>query len=145
MATVFDVAQYILAKRGSMSAMKLQKLTYYAQAWSLVWDEKPLFPERIEAWANGPVVRDLYDTHRGHYLVNDKIIGKGSPGALSQEEMETIDAVLDAYGDHSAQWLSDQTHTEAPWRQARAGLPENERGSREITHDGLAEYYSSLN
>lgn len=29
---------------------------YYAQAWSLVWDEKPLFPERIEAWVNGPVL-----------------------------------------------------------------------------------------
>ena len=31
--------------------MKLQKLVYYSQAWSLIWDEKPLFEEEIEAWA----------------------------------------------------------------------------------------------
>lgn len=37
MATVFDTAKYILEKRGAMSTMKLQKLCYYAQAWSLVW------------------------------------------------------------------------------------------------------------
>ena len=44
MATVFDVAAYILAKRGEMTAWKLQKLVYYSQAWSLVWDQRPIFP-----------------------------------------------------------------------------------------------------
>lgn len=42
MATAFDVAQYILSKYGSMSAMKLQKLVFYSQAWSLVWDDAPM-------------------------------------------------------------------------------------------------------
>ena len=32
MATVFDVAKYILKKQGKMSTWKLQKLCYYAQA-----------------------------------------------------------------------------------------------------------------
>ncbi|MCH7691617.1 MAG: DUF4065 domain-containing protein, partial [candidate division Zixibacteria bacterium] len=54
--SVFDVAKYILSKLGGVSAMKLHKLLYYAQAWSLVWDERPLFQERIEAWVSGPVV-----------------------------------------------------------------------------------------
>ena len=36
MASVFDVAAYILKKTGPSSIMKLHKLTYYAQAWSLV-------------------------------------------------------------------------------------------------------------
>jgi uncharacterized phage-associated protein len=43
--------------------MKLQKLVYYAQAWALVWDDEPIFDEEIEAWANGPVVRGLYEAH----------------------------------------------------------------------------------
>ena len=60
MADVFDVAKYILEKQGSMTTMKLQKLVYYSQAWSIVWDEKPIFAERIEAWASGPVVRELW-------------------------------------------------------------------------------------
>ena len=63
-AGVLDVAAYILMKRGRLSAWKLQKLCYYAQAWSLVWDDECLFTERIEAWANGPVVPFLYKQHR---------------------------------------------------------------------------------
>ena len=68
MANVNDVARYILERQGeNLSTMKLQKLVYYAQAWSLVWDEKPLFSSRFEAWANGPVCRELYNQHRGHF------------------------------------------------------------------------------
>ena len=54
--------------------MKLQKLLYYCQAWALVWDDKPLFKEKIEAWISGPVVRTLYNTHRGKFLLKLKDI-----------------------------------------------------------------------
>lgn len=27
----------------------------YCQAWSLVWDDTPLFEEDFQAWTNGPV------------------------------------------------------------------------------------------
>lgn len=53
MATVLDVASYILEKQGGTTAMKLQKLCYYSKAWHLVWEERPLFTNRNEAWANG--------------------------------------------------------------------------------------------
>jgi uncharacterized phage-associated protein len=142
MATVFDVAAYILAEKGEMTAMKLQKLSYYAQAWSLVWDERPLFNERIEAWANGPVSPDLYQEHRGRFLVQG--IGRGNPRALTHDERETIDAVLIYYGDKTSQWLSDLTHAEDPWRDARGETPPGERCSAEITHASMAEYYGSL-
>ena len=42
MANVDDVAAYILNRQGPMTAMKLQKLCYYSQAWHLVWDSEPL-------------------------------------------------------------------------------------------------------
>ena len=80
---VFDVAAYILEKMESMTTMKLQKLVYYSQAWSLVWDEKQLFEEDIEAWANGPVVRDLFDYHRGMYEISEMPIG--NPRLLNQD------------------------------------------------------------
>ncbi len=142
MATVHDVAAYILEKQGSMTAMKLQKLVYYSQAWSLVWDERPLFAERIEAWANGPVVRDLYNEHRGQFEVSSW--PRGDARALTPEEQETVLAVLGTYGDKSSQWLSDLTHMERPWIDAREGLPPGARGEREITHASMAEYYGGL-
>lgn len=139
---VFDVAAYILEKMESMTTMKLQKLVYYCQAWSLVWDEKPLFEEAIEAWANGPVVRDLFDYHRGMYEISSILLG--NPRLLNQEQQDTVDAVLEYYGDKPAQWLIDLTHMEDPWRQARKGLPSLERGNRIISLDAMAHYYSSL-
>ena len=139
---VFDVAAYILQRTGSMTTMKLQKLVYYSQAWSLVWDEEPLFEENIEAWANGPVVRELFDYHRGMYEISAMPIG--NPRLLNQEQQETIDAVLEYYGDKSAQWLIELTHIEDPWKQARKGMPPLERGSRVMSLDTIADYYSSL-
>lgn len=143
MTTVFDVAAYILDRQGDMTAMKLQKLVYYCQAWSLVWDEKPLFAERIEAWANGPVVPELYQRHRGRFRLQQGMI-KGNPDSLAPEQKETVEAVLAYYGDKSSQWLSDLTHAEDPWKDARAGMAVGERGNKEITHAAMAEYYESL-
>ena len=139
---VFDVAAYILERMGTMTTMKLQKLVYYSQAWSSVWDEEQLFEEDIEAWANGPVVRDLFDYHRGMYEISS--IPIGNPRLLNQEQQETVDAVLDYYGDKSSQWLIELTHMEDPWIQARKGLPPLERGNRVIPLDTMADYYSSL-
>ncbi len=139
---VFDVAAYILEKMETMTTMKLQKLVYYSQAWSLVWDEKQLFEEDIEAWANGPVVRELFDYHRGMYEISEMPIG--NPRLLNQEQQETVDAVLDYYGDKSAQWLIELTHMEDPWKQARKGLQPLVRGSSVIPLDTIADYYSSL-
>ena len=142
MVSAHDVAAYILREGGPLSAMKLQKLVYYSQAWSLVWDDRPLFGERIEAWANGPVVRELYDRHRGRFEVRDW--PDGDADALDGAARETVDAVLGYYGWRNAQALSDMTHQEEPWRRARTGLPEGERGDREIPLDSMMEYYSSL-
>lgn len=142
MASAHDIANYILKKLGRMTAMKLQKLVYYSQAWSLVWDEKPLFRERIEAWVNGPVVPNLYRVHRGQFDVKEWPYG--DPDNLSGLQRETVDSVLDFYGDKSSQWLSDLTHSEQPWKEARQGLAPTDRGGNEITLASMHEYYSSI-
>ncbi len=142
MANVFDVAKYILEMQGSMTTMKLQKLVYYCQAWSLVWDEKPLFPECIRAWASGPVVRELYDLHKGAFKISH--LRKGNVENLQQDEKETIVAVLKTYGNKSAQWLSDLTHMENPWSEARQGVSAGQSCDKEITLASMCEYYSSL-
>ena len=142
MPSALDAAKYILRAAGPMTAMKLQKLVYYSQAWALVWDETPMFDEDIEAWANGPVVRELYEAHRGKFTVSS--LSSGRIGALTDDNRDTIDAVLKHYGERSGQWLSDLTHLEAPWRDTRAGLPDGSSSSRVIAHSAMAEYYSSL-
>ena len=145
MANAYDAAEYILLETGEIPAVKLHKLLYYAQAWSLVWDDKPLFDNVIEAWKNGPVVRELYRTHRLEYSVaSGKFQEFCSDEGLTEDERETIDAVLEFYGDKSSQWLSDLTHSEAPWKLARADMVEGESSNVEISLASMAEYYSTL-
>jgi uncharacterized phage-associated protein len=139
--SVHDVAAFILQQRGEMTAMKLQKLVYYSQAWSLVWDESPLFDEPIEAWANGPVVRALYMRHQGDFMIKRWV---GDPDKLTDNQRDTIEKVLEFYGEMSSQALSNLTHQEAPWAEARMGLSPTDRSSRTITHAAMVEYYSSL-
>ena len=65
MATINDTADYIISKlndgRTSLNVLKLQKLMYYCQAWSLALREMRLFSGVFQAWVHGPVNRALYD------------------------------------------------------------------------------------
>lgn len=143
--SVHDVAAYILEKQPKqqpITAWKLQKLVYYCQAWSLVWDEQPIFKEKILAWANGPVVKELYLLHKGQFRVEK--ISTGSSNNLSKVQKDSVNHVLKAYGDKTAQWLSDLTHMEDPWLEAREGLNPGERGEVEIKLSTMHEYYSSI-
>ena len=140
---VFDIARYILEKLGPMSTMKLQKLCYYSQAWSLVWDDTELFSEEFEAWANGPVCKELYDATRGMFTVTAKD-EPGNSNNLSENQKDSINLVLDYYAKHNAQWLSQLTHMEDPWLQARVNVPAGESSSNIITKESMALYYGGL-
>ncbi len=145
MARVQDVAAYILKVQGPMTAMKLQKLVFYSYAWHLVWDERPLFDTRIEAWSNGPVSPELYRMHRGMFQVAPNDI-PGDPDKLDPAERGSIDAVLNTYGAKPAHWLSELSHRERPWSEAResAGLQPMDRGSAVIEPAVIFEYYDGL-
>jgi len=122
--------------------MKLQKLVYYSQAWSLVWDDRPLFDERIEAWKNGPVVRELYEVHKGKFIV-DQLPG-GDSIKVDDLGKETVDAVLKYYSKMNADQLSSLTHSEDPWQLARNGIDPESKCGNEISLESMSEYYSSI-
>jgi len=134
MTTAIDVAAYILTKHGPTTAMKLQKLVYYSQAWSLVWTGKPLFAEPLEAWDGGPISRSLFAKHRGMRTVPPTAL-VGAP--LSPEQASTVDAVFAAYGHFDGDDLSERTHAERPWLFARDGVP----AKKVIEHDAMRAYY----
>ena len=144
MATVFDVAKYILHKKGRMSTWKLQKLCYYSQAWSLAWTERPLFEEDFEAWTNGPVCRQLFNAHKGLFEISEDELSQGDYNALTSDEQDTVNIVIRDYGDMDPSELREQTHVEDPWKNARAGLSTWDRGDRIIEKSAMGEYYGSL-
>lgn len=48
MASILDVARYLLRKDRYMNPWALHKLCYYAQAWHMVWTGENLFEEDFE-------------------------------------------------------------------------------------------------
>jgi uncharacterized phage-associated protein len=125
-----------------MSTWKLQKLVYYSQAWHLAWDGVELFPEPIQAWANGPVTPTLYRQHRGRFSVDTWELGDARK--LTKDEKETIDLVLQGYGSLTGRQLSLLTHNEAPWQDARAGLRPTDPSKREISSESMQAFYGAL-
>lgn len=127
--------KYIKSQMSTNGEVQLQKLVYYAQAWSLAWDGRPLFPERIEAWRMGPVVRAI------RYRSEEP----ADPEALNDEARATVDAVVEFYGQHAGSALAEKTHDEPPWRQAWERRPTgSDTSTEEISHEAMRAFYSHL-
>jgi uncharacterized phage-associated protein len=104
MVNIFDVAKYILdSVGGNVTTMKLQKLCYYSQAWNLVWENVPLFPEDFLRLEQGPVRMELFDWHRGLFYVNPNIPfdDQLSGNEFSATELCNINQIIENYGEYS--------------------------------------------
>lgn len=139
MADVDDVAAAFLDALGPMEAMKLEKLVYYAQAWSVAAGKGLLFDLRVEAWAQGPVVPYLYRQHRQQWFVNRWRSGRAE--RLDRAAQDMVSWIVDRYGSFSGAELSDLTHSEAPWLEARGDLPDGAASQNQISVASMARYY----
>lgn len=139
--TVLDAAKYILEQQpGPITAMKLQKLCFYAQSWHAALADGPLFDDEFQAWANGPVCYTLFDAHRGKFNVVASDFAIGDATKVSAQSAAIIDKVLEAYAGFSGHELSQMTHAESPWRNARKGLPSGASSTEVIPLDSMARH-----
>lgn len=141
MTSIFDVAKFILDEEKEVTAFKLQKLCYYAQAWSLAIDDKPIFADKFEAWVHGPVCRLLFNSHKGGYTVSEDVLNKGDKDNISPNNKDIIDAVLLFYRNYNGNELEELTHSEFPWKYARKGYLFAERYTVELDESIMRDYY----
>jgi uncharacterized phage-associated protein len=87
-----------------MTIIGLQKLCFYTQAWSLVWDHKPMFDEEFESGEYGPFNHALLEKYKKFKQepINDYDPGF-DPDIFSEKQKGMMDAVWNAYGIHSVQ------------------------------------------
>ena len=129
----------------TISHLKLQKLMYYAQAWSLALNHKCLFDEDFEAWTHGPVLPTLWQRFKEfdwNSIPPEAIIS--NTDGLTEEDEELLSDILNSYGDLSAKHLEELTHSETPWRNARGNLPIEARSTHIIDKERMQEYYRKL-
>ena len=146
MYTPLDIANWFIANiigaGDAVTHLKLQKLVYYAQAWSLANLNKPLFEEDYQAWAHGPVVPSLYDQFRHYHW--EALPHPESVPEFDEETESLLKDILEAYGEHSAKTLETLTHKEAPWKDARGNLPDEAKSNVVISKESMRKFYSEL-
>lgn len=138
---VSDIAIWFLSKE-SITHKKLQKLTYYAVAWGWALMSKSIATnDGFQAWVHGPVSPSLYATYKDHGW---NAIPKTEEPTLTQDIRELLESVWATYGDKDGNELEALSHIELPWRNARRGLEEDQRGSSLIDTEDMKNYYLSI-
>lgn len=133
MEKIIDITQYIYDEYKKQSGndidkMKLHKLLYLVQRETLALTGEPMFSEEFEAWKYGPVCREVrkyYKTHR-----NNK-------RDISLKSYYIVKNIILQYGVLEAWRLSDITHKEISWINARKGLEEGENGSKKMSLEDI--------
>lgn len=121
---------------------KLQKLLYYAQAWSLAINDKKLFDEPIEAWVHGPAIRSVYVQYKDFGFGPIKqVVTPASFKDISVDDTKILDEIWRVYGKYDADYLELLTHSEEPWQNARAGIEPDEGSSNIIDPTSMRDYY----
>jgi len=146
--TASDVANYFLhianIKNTDLTNKKLQKLVYYAQAWSLALNNKKLFDDKIEAWVHGPTIRKLFFKFRNKFGFEPiKVkIDQNIEKKFTDDEKKVIHEVWRIYGKCSEEYLEKLVHSELPWQKARERLGLAEPSNREISTVLMKVYYA---
>ncbi len=145
MYRIFDIANWFL-KKESMDQKKVQKLCYYAQAWSLALFNKPIIDCKFEAWAHGPVCRELWNELHEHtyFDIPQDALESKSSNITNVDDIEFMERVWETYKDFSGYQLEVLTHKERPWMIARGDTPEFQRCTTEISESEMKTYYSAL-
>lgn len=140
--SVYDIAKWFFDNNESVRMRtfdgnaKLQKLIYYAQAMYSAVYGKPLFQEKIQAWANGPVVREVYDSKKRNDFDN-------MPSAeLDDDVVRVLQVVNSIYGVLTTEELIKQTHEEKPWNELKEYA--EQKLNPEIDFEVIKEFYKDL-
>lgn len=151
MADINDVCDYVIVKLCdggvSLNVLKLHKILYYTQAWSLAFDRGRLFDGEFQAWVHGPVSRHVYDRFRDtktmYSPVRQQDAPNFNPSRLTDAERAHVDAVLEVYAPYTGDQLEELTHRETPWIEARGSTPAFARSETVIADAVMREYYKA--
>ncbi|MDR1404855.1 MAG: DUF4065 domain-containing protein [Candidatus Methanoplasma sp.] len=117
MASAIDVANFFIdvAKDSDdpMTHLRVQKLLYFAQGWSLACLGRPLFSDDTEAWQHGPVVPSVYHEFSSHGREQIRCTKDDySGGVFTGEEIEFLTDIAMKYRFYSTGWLVSLCHAQ---------------------------------
>lgn len=143
MASVFDVAKFILEEEGEISIWKLQELCYYCKVWDIALEGRKLFPEYFEAWQDGPVCPELFRAYKSNSFIDSSLLKEGDSTAISNKDADVIRAVLKHYENFDEETLQLKACYERPWLETIGSLSENARCGVMLDENTIDRFYSA--
>lgn len=144
------LSNYILKHYGPMSHLKLQKLLFYCDAYSLAYFGEELVEDEFEAWVHGPVSRKVYDSLKDKSVLHSdlKYSDTGDDvdaifNSLPTSQKELIESVLSRLSDWTGLDLEASTHREQPWIEARRGYDDSSKCHVHISKEITKDFYRS--
>ena len=96
---------YIFKKAEEVTPLALQKMLYFIQGIYMVLFGVELFSEECEAWAHGPVFKDVYEVFKSfkYNPIDDTRFSmlQNRFNELSDNEKRVIDLVVESFGMYS--------------------------------------------
>lgn len=135
MDRIIDTAAYV-AKRYKeltnevLDEMKLHKLLYFIQRESLAITGEPAFDGVFEGWKFGPVCREV----RTNFCEGEIVCHAND---ISDRLKYIANNVILEYGSLAAWKLSELSHKDISWKNARIGLAPHENGSVQLKMDDI--------
>lgn len=127
MYNVIDLSAYIINRtldQGyTITALKLQRILYFMQAYFLINLNKPAFSDEIEAWDSGPTIKAVWEKH---WVYNYACLFRQNEPTIdfeSSDEQKLIDHVINKcmpYGSHTL--LSMLNCEGSPWASSRNSI-----------------------
>lgn len=138
------VIEYLLCKCEDITPLALQKALYYIQGFYFAFREEFIFSDDCEAWAHGPVYRDIYQRYSAYRF--DPIDGGETcnDDALTNYEKAIIDSIIKNLCCFSGKTLEGFTHSEEPWLKTRGDLSIGTASNRTIHKKAIGEYFTAV-
>ena len=145
---MLSVIAYIFLTLEEVTPLMLQKLLYYIQGiYSALYDT-PIFFEDCRAWVHGPVFEEIYNLFKEfkYNPIDDArfAILEGSEEALTDNERDIIDLVLNTFGMYGGKTLERITHKEEPWLVARKGYDDGIPSQEIIPKESIQRYFKAV-
>ena len=139
------IVHYSLNDLGApIDPMSLEKMLYYGQCFHLVLQDRPLFPDEILAWQKGPVVASVY-LHYNRFGWNPIVPDEDTtPDRFAVDTTDFLKQIIGVFGRYTASLLSQATHQEGPWKDARHDTDPDVPSGEVISQLEMKSYYRGL-
>ena len=123
----------------SLDPLKLQKLLYFAQAISLVRNDRPMFKDAIGAWSHGPVVQSVYKKYQDYGRKPIACEIDDGNFELTKEDVAVLEDTLETFKKYTGVQLRNITHKHLPWKEVF-----KEDRNYTIKNNRIKKYYTGV-